>query len=103
MSLRLKLKLNRRALNINITNENASNNSGPVSGVVTGKVVHKVAYILLAIFLGSFGIHKFYAGRTGIGILYLLFCWSGVPAIIGIIEGIVACFKTADVNGNIVI
>ncbi len=25
--------------------------------------VNKVIYILLALFLGSFGIHKFYAGR----------------------------------------
>src|SRR5690554_3028666 len=31
---------------------------------------------LLAIFLGAFGIHKFYLGRTGMGILYLLFCWT---------------------------
>ena len=26
--------------------------------------VNKVIYILLALFLGSFGIHKFYAGKT---------------------------------------
>ncbi|HFQ6021131.1 TPA: NINE protein, partial [Staphylococcus aureus] len=26
--------------------------------------VNKVIYILLALFLGSFGIHKFYAGKN---------------------------------------
>lgn len=93
-----------QAINISISNENASNNSGAVQGAyVGGKVVSKIAYILLAVFLGSLGIHKFYAGRTGSGILYLLFCWTFIPGFIGIIEGIVAAFKTPDVNGNIVV
>ena len=43
---------------------------------------------LLAIFLGGFGVHRFYLGNIFIGILYLLFCWTGIPAILGIIEGI---------------
>ena len=44
---------------------------------------------LLAIFLGGIGIHKFYLGKIGMGILYIVFCWTYVPAIIGFIEGIV--------------
>lgn len=44
---------------------------------------------MLAIFLGGLGIHKFYLGKIGMGILYLCFCWTYVPAIIGLIEGIV--------------
>ena len=48
----------------------------------------KVAAGLLAIFLGGFGIHKFYLGKAGQGILYLIFCWTGIPAIIVFIEGI---------------
>ncbi len=43
---------------------------------------------LLGIFLGGLGIHKFYLGKVGTGILYLVFCWTYVPAIIGFIEGI---------------
>ena len=39
--------------------------------------------------LRSLGIHKFYLGKIGMGILYLLFCWTGIPAIVGLIEGII--------------
>lgn len=49
----------------------------------------KIAAGLLAIFLGDFGIHKFYMGKVGKGLLYLLFFWTGIPAFIGLIEGII--------------
>lgn len=49
---------------------------------------NKIVAGLLAIFLGGFGIHKFYLGRVGLGILYLIFFWTIIPAIIGFIEGI---------------
>jgi TM2 domain-containing membrane protein YozV len=43
---------------------------------------------IFAILLGGLGVHKFYLGQTGMGILYLLFCWTGIPSVIGLIEGI---------------
>ncbi|AQQ53310.1 hypothetical protein B0X71_09620 [Planococcus lenghuensis] len=43
---------------------------------------------LLGIFLGDFGVHKFYLGKPGKGLLYLAFCWTVIPAIIGFIEGV---------------
>ena len=49
----------------------------------------KVAAGLLAILLGDFGVHKFYLGQVGLGIIYLLFFWTLVPGVIGIIEGII--------------
>ena len=48
----------------------------------------KVVAALLAILLGGLGIHKFYLGQTGAGIFYLLFCWTYVPGILALIEGI---------------
>ncbi|TCD46227.1 NINE protein [Streptococcus sp. X16XC17] len=62
--------------------------------------VNKVIYILLALFLGEFGLHKFYTGQTGKGILYLIFCWTFIPGFIGVIEGILAIFNPADSDGN---
>jgi TM2 domain-containing membrane protein YozV len=44
---------------------------------------------IFAFFLGGVGVHKFYLGQSGAGIVYLLFCWTLVPAFIGFIEGIV--------------
>lgn len=67
------------------------------------KVVNKVGYILLALLLGGFGAHKFYSGRTGLGILYIVFCWTFIPATVALVEAIIALTKKSDVNGNIVI
>lgn len=47
---------------------------------------NKIAAALLAFFLGAFGIHKFYLGQIGLGIVYFLFCWTFIPAIIAFIE-----------------
>ncbi|MDR2090419.1 MAG: TM2 domain-containing protein [Clostridiales bacterium] len=63
--------------------------------------VNKVAYVLLALFLGGIGAHKFYQGKIGLGILYLLFCWTYIPGIVALIEFIIALTKTSDANGNI--
>ena len=44
---------------------------------------------ILGILLGTFGVHKFYMGKVGAGIVYLLLWWTGLPLIAGIIEGII--------------
>jgi len=49
---------------------------------------NKIAAGLFAILLGGLGVHKFYLGRIGWGIVYLIFCWTFIPAIVGLIEGI---------------
>jgi TM2 domain-containing membrane protein YozV len=43
---------------------------------------------VLGILLGGLGAHKFYLGDGGKGVLYLIFCWTYIPALIGIFEGI---------------
>lgn len=46
----------------------------------------EVVGILLALFLGGFGVHHFYLRRTGLGILYACFCWTPFPWVLGFIE-----------------
>jgi TM2 domain-containing membrane protein YozV len=41
---------------------------------------------ILAFFLGPFGIHRFYLGQAGLGVVYLLFCWTPVIWIISVID-----------------
>ncbi len=43
---------------------------------------------LFGIFLGGLGVHKFYLGEPGWGVLHILFCWTFIPAIVGFIQGI---------------
>lgn len=49
----------------------------------------KTTAAILAIVLGSFGIHKFYLNRPGQGFLYFLFSWTGIPFLLGLAEGVV--------------
>ena len=63
--------------------------------------VNKTTYALLAFFLGVFGAQEFYAGNTRAGMLSLIFCWTGIPAIYGIYKFIIALSKPADENGCI--
>ncbi|MDA3802427.1 MAG: TM2 domain-containing protein [Patescibacteria group bacterium] len=44
--------------------------------------------VILAVFLGGMGAHKFYQNKIGKGFLYLLFSWTIIPSIIGVIEAI---------------
>lgn len=67
----------------------------------TGYLVNKTTFCLLALLLGGIGVHKFYEGRILLGILYLLFCWTGIPTIVSVVEGILALTKDADFNGDI--
>lgn len=49
---------------------------------------NKYLAALIAFFGGAFGLHKFYLGQNGAGILYLLFCWTWIPGIVAFFEGI---------------
>ena len=49
----------------------------------------RIAAFILAWVLGGIGGHKFYLNRIGQGLLYLIFCWTFIPAVFAFIEGII--------------
>ncbi len=48
----------------------------------------KLIQSALSIFLGSFGAHKFYQGKTLQGVIYFLLSWTTLPMWISLVEGI---------------
>lgn len=48
----------------------------------------RVVAILLAFFLGGFGVHRAYIGDTKSFVLMLLFFWTFIPAFIAVIDWI---------------
>ena len=60
----------------------------------------EVVGILLALFLGGFGIHHFYLRRTGWGILYACFCWTPFPWILGVIECLLMLARVQELNAS---
>jgi len=45
--------------------------------------------IMLALFLGGIGAHKFYLNKPGQGMMYVLFCWTFIPSLIAFLEVLV--------------
>ena len=65
----------------------------------------RFVYVILGLFLGGFGVHNFYAGYVGRGIVQLLITlsvgWLGGPMIaIGTWVLVEICAVTKDANGN---
>ena len=67
------------------------------------KKINKIMYILVAIFLGGIGVHKFICGKPLIGILYILL--TLFTFVIGWILSIIDIIKVAqlseDAQGNV--
>lgn len=68
---------------------NGAVTSARLSAPVTGAPKSRIVAGILALLLGGIGVHKFYLGNVGLGIVYLIFFWTFIPAIIGLIEGII--------------
>ncbi len=76
------------------SSSSSSASAGPGLGGMPRYTKSRVTAGILAILLGGIGIHKFYLGKWGMGILYLVFCWTYIPSIIGFIEGILYLVST---------
>jgi TM2 domain-containing membrane protein YozV len=57
---------------------------------------NKYIAAVLAFFIGGLGVHKFYLGKTSSGILYLVFCWTFIPAILALIDMILLLCMSED-------
>lgn len=59
-------------------------------GVPVGKYgKSKLVAGLFAILLGGIGVHHFYMGNIGLGVVDILFSWTGLPGLIGLVNGII--------------
>lgn len=67
---------------------NPSISSLTASASHSGAEKSKITAGVLALLLGGIGIHKFYTGAWGWGIVYLLLVWTYVPAVVALVEGI---------------
>lgn len=67
------------------------------------QVLNKKKYILLAVFTGWMGGHRFYAKQWPTAILYLLFFWCGFPLAMTIVDLMIVIPMEANENGNILL
>lgn len=65
------------------------------------QLVNRKKYVLLAVFTGWMGGHRFYAKRYPLAILYLLLFWTGFPFAMTLVDLMAAIPIPADENGNI--
>lgn len=73
----------------------ASSTAAP-AGAATGAKKDKLVAGILAILLGGLGVHHFYLGSMGRGILYIVLACVGISPILGIIDGILYLTKPDD-------
>ena len=59
-------------------------------------LLQKVIMSGLAIVLGTFGVHKFFQGKTKWGMAYLFLFWTMIPTLVSIVEGIRYLFMPVD-------
>lgn len=52
--------------------------------------------ILLALFTGILGFHRFYLRQWGLGILYLMWCWTFIPAALGWIDALFLILRSEE-------
>ncbi len=66
-------------------------------------LLSKKKYILLLIFTGWFGGHRFYAHMWISAVLYLALCWTGLPIAFSVIDLLAVIPMKADENGKILL
>ena len=62
----------------------------------TSVLIQKGIMSGLAIALGTLGAHKFFQGKTKWGVAYIVLCWTMIPTLVSIVEGIRYFFMPVD-------
>lgn len=94
------LKRRNDTIPIIVNNNNNNNNISQFRETAPVSTKSRLTYILLALLLGMIGIHNFYAGYVGTGIIQLILTFTGVGAILTFIWVIIdILFTTKDGRG----
>ena len=92
--------------NIIINNSNNNNNNVAAASVYGGELISPKSWLttfLLCLFLGGIGIHRFYVGKIGTGILMILLCCTGVSFVWCLIDFIMIILsKFRDKQGRLI-
>ena len=64
-------------------------------------VFRKKTYLILMLFTGWMGGHRYYQGRWKLGLLYTLFCWTGVPLALCVTDLLEIIPVKADEEGKV--
>ena len=85
--------------NMNINNNTVNVNVNMGNMMVSDK--SRLVALLLCLFLGNLGIHRFYAGKIGTGILWLITLgWCGIGTLVDLI--IIICGSFKDKYGKVI-
>lgn len=80
---------------------NSNTDCNPIITVKQNIMKSKTTATLLAFFLGGFGVHKFYLGQTGQGVLFLLTGGLlGIGALVNFIQLLVKSQEEFDARYN---
>lgn len=56
---------------------------------VPKELSRRIIAAILSLLLGSFGVQFFYVKKTFLGILCIIFCFTAIPSIIGLAQGVI--------------
>ncbi len=86
------------ASNVVSLSEHASTDCGQFSASPQlKKPKSRVVAAILALCLGGLGAHHFYLGNYVRGIIYLVLCWTYIPTIVALVEGIIYLTQSDEV------
>lgn len=75
--------------NATVVTSSAASTMVSSPGPVSAPPKSRITAAILALLLGGIGVHKFYMGKIWPGVIYILLCWTYVPALVALVEAII--------------